>query len=189
MCTGNICRSPLAAQLLEADLERDAFEIDSAGVGALEGAPMPDPAKDIAAGLGLTAYREHQGKQLVAGEVARADLVMAMERDHRRAIVELHPGAVRYTFTLTEFAHIASNIPKTDLVEMVHRAGDPERGALDAVTRLRGVIPPLENPADMDIEDPYRRSIEVYERSSLVIVDAINTIVEYFTYAASLRSS
>lgn len=188
VCTGNICRSPLAAQLLRADMNSDSFEVHSAGIAALEGAPMPEDAQEIAARLGLTTHQEHQGRQLVADEVAQADVVFAMDREHRRAIVELHPPAVRYAFTLTEFAHIASNIPKTDLVEMVQGAGGPERGALDAVTRLRGMVPPLENPDDMDIEDPYRRSMEVYERSSSDIVAAVKAIVEYFNYAASLRS-
>lgn len=188
VCTGNICRSPLAAQLLSVGLSRETFEVNSAGVTALEGAPMPTLAQEIAAGLGLTTHQDHHGKQLVADEVARADLVFAMDREHRRAIVELLPPAVRYTFTLTEFAHIASNIPKTDLVEMVQRARNSEHGALNAVSRLRGMVPPLKSTDALDIEDPYQRSVEAYERSSAEIVAAVNVIVEYFNYAGSLRS-
>lgn len=189
VCTGNICRSPRAAQLLSANLSSDRFEMHSAGVAALEGAPMPAEAQDIAARLGLTSHQDHRGRQLVADEVTRADVVFAMDREHWRSVVEMHPPAVRYAYTLTEFVHIASNIPKTDLVEMVQRADDPERGALNAVQRWRGLVPPLESPEDQDIEGPYRRSMEVYERSSADIVAAVNKIVEYFRRAASLRSA
>lgn len=186
VCTGNICRSPLAAQLLQAELSKERIDVQSAGIGALEGAPMPEPAQDIAARLGLTSYPDHKGKQITAKDVASADLILALDRGHRRAIVELHPKAVRYTYTLTEFAHIASNMPETALAEMVQRAETVERGALEAVSRSRGVVPPLESPDALDIVDPYRRPIEVYERSSAQIVVAVNSIVAYFNRAAEL---
>lgn len=115
---------------------------------------MPKEAQGIAARLGLTSHQDHRGRQLVADEVPRADVVFAMDREHWQAVVKLHPPTVRYAYTLTDFAHVASNVPKTDLVEMVQRADDPEHGALDAVQRLRGIVPPLESPENQDIEDP-----------------------------------
>lgn len=187
VCSGNICRSPLAAQLLETGLSEDFFEVQSAGTTALVGERMPEPAQDIASVLGLRDYQKHQGKQLLVDDVARADLVLAMSREHRRAVVELHPPAVRYAFTLTEFAHIAEKIPKNDFIELVRRASAPEHGALNAISRLRGMVPPLGSTEDLDIEDPYRRSVAIYQRSSSNIADAVNTIVQYFDDAIRLR--
>lgn len=187
VCTGNICRSPLAAQLLQAKLSMDTFEVHSAGISALEGAPMPEPAQKIAARLDLSSHQHHRGMQLYAEDVASADVVFALAREHRRGAVELHPPAVRYAYTLTEFAHIASNTPDDDLAEMVQTADTAERGALDAVSQLRGVVPPLESSEGLDIVDPYRRSVEVYERSSSDIAAAVNSIVDYFNRAVDLR--
>ncbi|MGO1536551.1 MAG: hypothetical protein ACTHWM_06480 [Yaniella sp.] len=187
VCTGNICRSPLAAHLLQSKLGHERIDVQSAGVGALEGAPMPDPAQDIAARLGLIWYADHQGKQISSQDAVTADLILALDRGHRRRIVELHPPAVRYTYTLTEFAHIASNMPESDLSEILQRADSAEHGALEAVSRSRGVVPPLESPDALDIADPYRRPIEVYEQSSAQIVTAVDSIVAYFNHTARLH--
>ena len=46
VCTGNICRSPLAASLLERALKERALEVTvaSAGTGAWDGAPASEGA-------------------------------------------------------------------------------------------------------------------------------------------------
>jgi len=37
VCIGNVCRSPLGERLLAAKLRSEAFEVSSAGVGAMVG--------------------------------------------------------------------------------------------------------------------------------------------------------
>jgi protein-tyrosine phosphatase len=89
VCSGNICRSPVAekvfrARLAEAGLE-DAVEVSSAGVGAWHaGEPMDRRA---AATLRERGYdTTHTARQIDRGQLG-ADLVVAATEDHVRDLV------------------------------------------------------------------------------------------------------
>jgi protein-tyrosine phosphatase len=86
MCHGNICRSPVAAGLLERALIRLGVDVRSAG---FIGFNRPAPADAITAahsvGIDLTAHRS----RLVTAELARsADLIVVMEPAQRRLFCE-----------------------------------------------------------------------------------------------------
>lgn len=92
VCTGNICRSPMAASVFRA-LVRDAgldglVVVDSAGTdGWHEGDPA-DPRTDAvlkAAGYGT----DHVARQFQADWFARRDLVIALDRGHQRTLRRL----------------------------------------------------------------------------------------------------
>ena len=91
VCTGNICRSPLAEALLKRELEQrgaDGIEVSSAGTGAWEGAPASEGAYLVALehGLDLSDHRA----QLLTREVVRdSDLILTMARHHRARVNEL----------------------------------------------------------------------------------------------------
>src|SRR5687767_12553879 len=111
VCTGNICRSPLAVQLLRARLpaafpghDSSFIEVTSAGTVALDGRRMEPAAIREATRLGVPDAREHRARLLVPEQIERADLVIAMAREHRDAVVEAVPRARRRTFTLIELA-------------------------------------------------------------------------------------
>jgi protein-tyrosine-phosphatase len=61
VCTGNICRSPLAASLLERALKERGLEVEvtSAGTGAWDGAPASEGAYlvGLERGLDLSGHR------------------------------------------------------------------------------------------------------------------------------------
>jgi protein-tyrosine phosphatase len=102
VCTGNICRSPLAEQLLRARLG-DGFRVHSAGVGAMTGWPMDPDAADQSRAYGgdpdgFTA------RQLTAAIVDESDLILTATRSHRDEVVRRFPKAMRRTFSLAEFA-------------------------------------------------------------------------------------
>jgi protein arginine phosphatase len=84
VCTGNICRSPMATAIARNELARMGrpdVEVESAGTFALDGhGPTSDAI--VAAeehGLSLDA---HCAQQLTRELVAEADLVVGMEREH-----------------------------------------------------------------------------------------------------------
>jgi len=54
VCTGNTCRSPLAAAAMVAELGADAHrvEVASAGTSASEGQPASEGTRDVAARAG-----------------------------------------------------------------------------------------------------------------------------------------
>lgn len=186
ICTGNVCRSPLAAQLLASRLDAGLFDIDSAGTAALIGDRMPDPAQHIAARLGVRSAAEHRAVALTPEAVSTADLILGMERSHRRMAAQLHPSAVRRAFTLLEFAHIVSEISDDRLLSMGRDALDLETRALDTVTRMRGAVARMAPDLLYDVEDPYGRSVKVYERSARQVEHAVAQVVEFFRRISEL---
>ena len=183
VCTGNVCRSPLAAQLLTARLEPTWFEVHSAGVAALVGDPMPDIARNIAAGLGSTTANDHQAVSLTKQDVIDADLVLGVTRQHRRAVAQLYPKAARLSFTLTEFAHIGSAIDDERLAHAVRDSPDTAQAVVDTVSMMRGTVESFARADQYDVVDPYRQRAAVYRRSAAQVDTAVDRIVELFRRA------
>jgi protein-tyrosine phosphatase len=188
VCTGNICRSPLAEQLLRARLASLDVKVKSAGVSALVGVGMPDPALALATRLGVTDASSHVAQQVTADLVRGADLVLAMSREHRRALVELTPAATRKTFTIRELANIAAGISDDELRSEVvgtTEAVDALRAAIGLASALRGVVEPLPSPDDLDVIDPYRQSAAIYEQSASQLAPAADAVATFLTKAAA----
>lgn len=190
VCSGNICRSPLAEQLLRNGLaDVEGVSVGSAGTIAMVGERMPPEAAELAARFGATDAAAHRARQLDEQLIRDADLVLALAREHRRFVVETVPAATRTTFTLREFAHLAASVNEADLAEVVGGSGDDAvanrlRGAVAAVAALRGVAVPLDSADDLDVIDPYRRPPPVYEESAAQLVPAVRSTVELLRLAA-----
>lgn len=179
VCTGNICRSPLAAQLLATRLADLGVTVSSAGTRARGGTPMTPEAQALAADRGIPSSlsAEHAARYLTAAHVAAADLVLAMTRDHRREIVELDPSRVRTAFTVRELARLAADVSDDELraaASAVAGSGSAVSAeararfaaALAVVAGRRGLVLPPASPDDDDVIDPYGRSTATYERSA-----------------------
>ena len=114
VCTGNICRSPLAEALLRERLAPLDVRVSSAGTRALVGYGMTPEAAQLAADYGVPEVAAHRARFLTEGLLETPDLILAMSREHRRAIVDLAPRRLRSTFTLREFARLARFITCRD---------------------------------------------------------------------------
>lgn len=184
VCTGNICRSPLAEALLRKVLAGLPVRVHSSGTLALTGQPMTEENQIIASEFGVDDVAAHRARPLALEQVRESDLVLALTRDHRRAVVELLPRASRHVFTLREFARLAEAV---DSAELSAKAGmsreDRLRSAVELVAQLRGTLPPLGDADEDDVIDPYRQSDEVYTRSAQQIVPAVNQISRLFRAA------
>src|SRR5690349_2553646 len=103
VCTGNICRSPMAEGLFrQAVRDSHEYKVLSAGVGAVEGQP-PSPhavraLKDL--GIDISKQRSHV---LTAELVQQADYIFGMTHGHVDAVNLLFPQAAEKTFLLREF--------------------------------------------------------------------------------------
>jgi protein-tyrosine phosphatase len=158
VCTGNICRSPMAEHLMREGLRQrlgagaEVFVIDSAGTWGHTGSPMEPFALSTLAGLGQDGSA-FEARELVAEHVAAADLVLCATREHRAAAVVLQPRAAKRTFTLREFDRLLSLVDPAGLP-----TGDREaraRAVVEAAAAQRGLVPPDE-PSDDDLADPYQ---------------------------------
>ncbi len=103
VCTGNTCRSPMAAELclrrIAKRLGCEAGEVEdrgvivaSAGIAAMAGGHPSAEAVEVMARRGLD-LSEHESQPLSERLVRHADLVLAMTRAHRDAIVAQWPHA------------------------------------------------------------------------------------------------
>ncbi len=169
VCSGNICRSPLAEQLLRSYL-RDApqpFHILSAGTVADAGVPMTDEAAALARRYGGVP-EGHRSRALTEQQIVSADLVLTATRAHRAAVVSLVPRASRYAFTLLQFVSLVAAIDPEERATLVDAAS-----VLTAAAAQRGFPPPHLDPTDDDIDDPFQQPIEVYERVGAQINRAV----------------
>lgn len=104
VCTGNTCRSPLAAALAREGLRRRGWrnvEVTSAGVAAASGEPASEGSSRAAARHGLD-LQGHRAAFLTPEALERADLVLAMSPGHMERLGEW--GAGEKASLLTEFA-------------------------------------------------------------------------------------
>jgi protein-tyrosine-phosphatase len=104
VCTGNICRSPLAEALLVRALQTRGIEgvtVTSAGTGAWDGAPASEGAYLVGLERGLD-LSGHRARLLTRELVEQADLILTMARHHRARVDEL--GGEGRVFVLGEYA-------------------------------------------------------------------------------------
>src|SRR5437879_11737290 len=104
VCTGNICRSPLAAAVLERALGVRGIEglaVASAGSGAWDGAPVSEGAYLVGLERGLD-LSGHRARLLTREIVEEAGLILTMARHHRARVDEL--GGDGRVFVLGEYA-------------------------------------------------------------------------------------
>lgn len=94
LCTGNICRSPVAGAMLAHRLP--SKQIETAGLNALEGQGVEPTARALAEADGLDVS-EHQGRQLTREMLQRADLVLVMSDGQRLAVGQTDPAALGKT--------------------------------------------------------------------------------------------
>lgn len=160
VCTGNICRSPAAHLLLQDAFGPDSgITVSSAGVMALVGEPVSGPMASLLRGAGVNPDG-FAASQLTEADVRRATLILGLTRAHRSHAVSLWPAAVRRSFTLKEFARLATLVPETDIAALAGSGGPAAR--LEALAALAGRYRIPVPAEEDDIIDPYRRSNAVY---------------------------
>lgn len=100
VCTGNICRSPVAADILRARLP--ALSVSSAGLHALVGQDVDKEAADAARRLSVTLSK-HAARQFDAVLGKDAELILVMSRRHRNEIAARWPHLSGKTMLLGHF--------------------------------------------------------------------------------------
>src|SRR6266540_2579017 len=95
VCTGNICRSPMASGLLASFLRdrgvRDVT-VESCGVAAWDGSPPTPEAVEAMREQGLD-ISGHVARKLNRRIIEAADLIVGMASEHRRAVKRIAPTA------------------------------------------------------------------------------------------------
>lgn len=103
VCTGNICRSPMAHALLNAELEnaglQDRVSVISAGISDEEHGNPVDPRAVTVLSRNDLELPDHQAHRITDDELQDADLLLAMTAAHqaelRRRLGDDHSKKVR----------------------------------------------------------------------------------------------
>lgn len=172
VCTGGVCRSPAAASLLRSAFAGEAVEVRAVGTRALAGAPM-DPRTLAALPPGSPGVHEHVARQLVAADVAGADLVLGLTTEHRAAAVVLVPAAVRRSFTLLELARLAG-ATRPGAGRGAAPDTMPDRLA-DLCARAVAARPLAPGGLD-DVPDPVGQPAEAHAEAVALIAGAVRAI-------------
>lgn len=113
ICTGNLCRSPMAEVLMNGRLAGagvSGVRARSAGTWTAEGAPPPAHTVQVMAerGLDVQGYRAHN---VTEADMAAASLVLTMTRDHVEALRLDFPAHAGKVHLLSEMAGRRFDIP------------------------------------------------------------------------------
>ena len=103
VCTGNICRSPMAEaiarkviadslHLPEAQLAKEGYKVTSAGATAFSGAPAADNAREAVKSLGGD-LSNHRSRPLTAQMLNQASIILAMGKSHLEMVKMISPSA------------------------------------------------------------------------------------------------
>lgn len=157
VCTGNVCRSPMAEGFLRDALGHrlggDAPVVSSAGTSGWAGSPAMRESVDAALGFGVD-ISGHRGRTLTIDMARDADLLLCMATEHRDAIDSVAPDLVEQTFTLKELVRLleaeSAGSQGSGFAARLEAANAARRS--DAVPRSR----------DDDIADPLGQPPEAY---------------------------
>lgn len=107
VCTGNVCRSPMAAGLMRQRLHDAGLDaqvsVSSAGIYALDGKPASANAQITLGQRGID-ISDHVGHTLEVADLKAADIVLVMEEAHRRSIFYTAPQYLGKVFLLSEMS-------------------------------------------------------------------------------------
>ncbi|MCL4786271.1 MAG: ribose 5-phosphate isomerase B [Verrucomicrobia bacterium] len=132
VCTGNVCRSPMAEGLLRhASAGRNDYRSLSAGLGAADGQPPSPYAVQAMKELGIDISQQ-RSRMLTAEMVQQADYILGMTHSHVDTVVLLYPQAAEKTFLLREFDETLDPFEKD--------ISDPIGGSYDVYLNCRDQI-------------------------------------------------
>lgn len=169
VCTGNICRSPVAERMLQDWSEQRGMNImvSSAGTRALNGRPMHPESQRVLRDRGLVPG-EFRSRMLTSAIVAESDLILGMSREHRAFARQLVPARWKRMYALREIALGATTVNAGP--SAAFRAVDP-------------------TAADLDIDDPIAQGPAVFDAAADEIAMSISAAVDWIAdqYIAGLN--
>lgn len=169
VCSGNLCRSPLAQALLRRRLAERlgdaAPTVRSAGTMAVDGAPATPEGVRVAAEHGLDTSG-HAATRLEPGLLREPELVLAMAAEHRDRVAGMDPDAANRTFTLKELVRLLEELPPA--------AGETLGDRVAAANERRGAG---SHHRDDDVADPIGYPIETYRAVAWELSDWTDRLV------------
>lgn len=188
VCTGNICRSPIAERLTRLELDTrlgpaaaGRIVVESAGTWGHEGAPMEAHAATVLGEYGADSAG-FAGRELLDEHVIDADLVLTATLDHRAQVISMGHSAGLRTFTLKEFTRLVRRVDPGTLPHAGDdsRLTDRARALVRSAAALRGWLLAA-SPEFDEVNDPYGAPIGMFRNCGEEIFDALDPVVTALT--------
>ena len=166
VCTGNICRSPMAEALLRHELDQrgcNDVTVSSVGTWAYFGNPaMPEGIEAMK--LMDIDMSQHSSRPVDQDELREADLIVVMTSVHVRELKTVIPEVMDKVLLLKELAEI----------EPAPGAGTTREERVLAL--LRGTRP--KSRRALDVDDPIGKPIGAYQRTIEVLQEGVRVLAE-----------
>ena len=171
LCTGNICRSPMAEAFLRRRLADLGVEARVHSAGRLF-ADVPATAEGVAAmrALGLDTSA-HRSRRLTADMARTADLVLAMAREHVRDVAVIGQDVWPRAFTLKELVRRGTSVG-------ARSPGQSFDEWLAKVHVGRTTADILGSSDEDDVADPIGESPAFYRSTATEIEELTDKLVE-----------
>ena len=139
ICTGNICRSPIAEYLFRGRLGPNLpWTAGSAGLSAVDGLPASQSAIAVMSEAGID-IKTHRSRELTGELIDTATIILVMTEDHALEVKKRFPKARDRVHLLGSFKQ---NSEKKDIVdpagagiEFYRRTLNDIAGCLDGLIR------------------------------------------------------
>jgi protein-tyrosine-phosphatase len=102
VCTGNICRSPMAEGVMRHKFKEEGrhdMTVSSMGIHGLNGYSATEYAQKVCVEDGID-ISHHKARYLVGDELQMADLILCMETVHKKFIQTFFPWLHKKVFLL-----------------------------------------------------------------------------------------
>lgn len=170
ICSGNICRSPMAEALMRRRLVDLGIEARVSSAGILyDGKPATPTGVEAMAARGLDT--SGHTSRLLERDLLEVDLILGMAREHVREAVMMRNDAFGRAFTLKELVRRGE----------VVGAREPEATLdawLDVVSEGREPRLLLGSSRDDDVADPIGQGLKVYEKTAHELDDLVRRLID-----------
>jgi len=134
VCTGNSCRSVMAAEMFKKILgpNNDRIRVLSAGVGTVPGMQASEYTIKVLQRESIDATK-HRSTAVSKSMIQEADLVITMERYHKYRILEIDPSAKYKVHVLRELGKAPDEIIEPEIIDPIGRPMEVYERCLDLI--------------------------------------------------------
>ena len=129
VCTGNVCRSPMAEGILKNTISnklKDKFNVQSAGISAIDGMRASTFAVEVSKNNGIN-ISSHRSRQITEKMMSENDFIFVMAEEHLEYLKNNYTKYIDKVYALKQF----NNPDNTDI-----NIEDPIGGDLDSYEKI-----------------------------------------------------
>lgn len=176
VCTGNLCRSPMAELLFDQVVARawsgaGRWRSESAGTAAGDGQPMHPHAAAVLGELGIDGV-DFRTRRLRPPMLATADLVLTATRGHRSAVAQMYPRILGRLFTINQFGYLLGHAQPVGGDGAAAQAGE---ALLQAAKAARSIAPARTH--EDDLADPVNQPLGNFRDVAQALRTDVNVVV------------